>query len=524
MIKREECIKRIEFHLSQLRAEVELNNSTCRFDINQAAEDVICSLLNLIYGWDLGNENHQQQNTAAVDLTDRKGRLAVQVTSDGSRKKIQSTIDTFIDHELYRDFDQLYILLLTNRKSQKMPFETGSLFSFDSRQHIMDFRDLTKKLRTLDTETLEKITLYLDDALKDAPAGPVHKRRFLFITVALAALAALAAVAAVGISSFFRGPPIARVYLSQILPYTAAGYIESYDNVSPVYRAEIETENAFSILSFVRSDSSSDSRIEKLSCRILSLEPIEDPVLILDAVFVGDTLRLFAFNDGWGTAETVHLDAASLGWGDSVEPLSQIISDTRSFEDTDIDPASAVLLAEFDLDRTKFQAFRERHDWLSQSVEISIRASGGNCSSVWSAYLYLLDDGFGLDYGGNGDHIYDITLFAVLDVDSKPSELTFTGPDSTPRVGDTLRVETVLAPTKSCVVTCRNEFLVNGASQQTDVYTATVKVPAFGKRTIGTSSPLTEELAQLDVSDELSFKRTLQKYYYDPENIFKQYE
>ena len=521
MIKREECIKRIEFHLSQLQAEVELNNTTGRFDINQAAEDVICSLLNLIYGWDLENENHLRQNAAAVDLTDRKGRLAVQVTSDSSRKKIQSTIDTFIAHELYRDFDQLYILLLTNRKSQKMPFETGGLFSFDSRQHIMDFRDLTKQLRTLDTETLEEITFYLDDALKDVPAGPVHKRQFLFIA---AALAVLAAIAAVGIISFFRGPPIARVYLSQILPYTQAGYIESYDNVSPVYRAEIETENAFSILSFVRSDSSSDSRIEKLSCHILNLEPIEDPVLILDAVFVGDTLRLYAFNNGWGTAEAVHIDAASLGWGDIMEPFSQIVNDMRSFENADIAPASAVLLAEFDLDRTKFQNFREHHDRLSQVVDISISASGGNCSNEWSAYLYLWDDGFSLDYGGSGTTPYDITLFAVLDVDSKPSEITFTGRDSTPRVADTLRVETVLAPTKSCVVTCRNEFLVNGAPQQTDAYTATVRVPVFGKRTIGMSGPLTEELAQLDAPDEMSFKRLLQKYYYYPESILEQYD
>lgn len=521
MVKREECIKHIEFHLSQLQAEVELNNTTGRFDINQAAEDVICSLLNLIYGWDLENENHQRQNAAAVDLTDRKGRRAVQVTSDSSRKKIQSTIDTFIAHELYRDFDQLYILLLTNRKSQKMPFETRGLFSFDSRQHIMDFRDLAQKLRTLDTGMLEKIALYLDDVLKDAPAGPVHKRRFLFIA---AALAVLAAIAAVGISHFFRGPPIARVYLSQILPYTEAGYIEAYDNVSPVYRAEIETENAFSILSFVRSDSSSDSRIEKLSCHILSLEPIEDPVLVLDAVFAGDTLKLFAFNNGWGTAEAVHIDAASLEWSDSMEPLSQIVNDMRSFENTDIAPASAVLLAEFDLDRTKFQDSCERHGRLTQAVDISIRASGGNCSNEWFAYLYLRDDGFILDYGGSNGPVYDITLFAVLDVDSKPSEITFTGRDSTPRVTDTLRVETVLAPTKSCIVTCRNEFLVNGAPQQTDVYTATVKVPAFGKGTIGASGPLTEELAQLDAPDEVSFKRILQKYCYDPESILEQYD
>lgn len=521
MFTRKQCIERIEFHLSQIQAEVKLNNATGLFDINQAAEDVICSLLNYIYGWNLKNENHQRQNAAAVDLTDEKGRLTVQVTSDSSRKKIQSTIDTFIAHSLYQDFDQLYILLLTDKKSQKMPFETGGLFSFDSKQHIIDFRDLAKKLRTLDTGTLEKITLYLDDELKDIPTVPVHKRQFLFISVALVTLTAIVVVS---INSFFRGTPIGRVYLSRIMPYTEAGYIESYDDVSPVYRTEIETSNAFSILSFVRSDSSSDSRIEDLSCHILDLRPIEDPVLVLDAVIVGDTLRLFAFNNGWGTAEAVHIDAALLGWDDNMEPLSQIVNDVWSFETTDIAPASAVLLAEFDLDRTKFQNLRERRDRLFRSADILIKASGKDCSNEWCAFLDLSDDGFGLDYGGLGYPDYDITLFAVLDVDSRPSVITFTGRDSTPRVADTLRVETVLAPTKSCVVTCQNVFLINGVPQRTDIYTATVRVPAFREQTMGRSGSLTKELAQMDVLDEVSFKRILQKYYHDPESIFKRYD
>lgn len=522
MFARKQCIERIEFHLSQIQAEIKLNNATSLFDINQTAEDIICHLLNLIYGWDLENENHQRQNAAAVDLTDRKGRLAVQVTSDNSREKIQSTIDTFIAHSLYQYFDKLYILLLTDKKKQKKPFQTSSLFSFDSEQHIIDFRDLVKKLRTLDTATLKKIALYLDEELKDVSAAPVHKRRFLPIPVVVT-LIVLMVIVAVWIYSYWRNTPAAQVYFSQIMPYTEAGYVASYDNASPIYRTEIETSKAFSILSFVRSSSDTDSRIENLSCHILSLEPIEDPVLVLDAVIVDNTLRLFAFNDGWGTGEAVRVDAASLGQNNNMEPLSQITNDERYFENTDIAPASAVLLAEFDLDSVKFQNFLERCDGLSQSMDILIQASSGDDSFRWSAYLSFWDGEFQLDYGGLGDFAdYDITLFAMLDVDSRPSEITFTGRNSTPRVAETLRVETVLVPTKSCVVKCQNEFLINGAVQQTDIFTATVSVPIFRDLVMNRSGPLTKELAQLDVPDEVRFKRILQEYLYDPESILNQ--
>lgn len=524
MIKQEECMNRIKYHLSQIQAEVKLNVNDNRYNINKGMEDVSCSLLNLIYGWDLKNENHIRRNAKAVDLIDRKGRISVQVTYQNSRKKIQGTIKKFINHKRYREFDQLYIMLLTDKENYEKPFETNGLFPFDSKQHIMDFSDLVEKLRTLDIKTVEKVSLYLDDALKDAPIGHGHKRRVLSIALALAvAVLAVAAIAFVINTLFSPNTPTATVYLSRIMSYTKVGYLESYDDVSPVFQTEIDTDYAFSILSFVRSDESSGSRIEEVSCNILSLEPIEEPVLVLDAVIVGDTLRLFAFNNGWGTAETVHIDDASIGWYNDMGTLSQIVNDVRTSENADIAPASAVLLAEFDLDRIKFQNFLELHDSFSRYLEISISASGVNCSDMWGAYLSFVDDGFKLGYGGIGDgEVGDITLFAVLDVDKKPSVISFTGRESTPRVKDTLRVETVLAPTKSCVVTCWNEYLINGSVQRTYEYTSTVRVPAF-RDLISTSCSLTEELAQLDTQDEVLFKQILQKYYYNPESIFEQY-
>lgn len=95
----------------------------------------------------------------------------------------------------------------------------------------------------------------------------------------------------------------------------------------------------------------------------------------------------------------------------------------------------------------------------------------------------------------------------------------FTGENATPVVEDILQVETVLAPTKSCVVKCRNVFSVNGKPQQTDVYTAKVTVPVFSDGTIGCSGSLTQELARIQNQDEMSINRVLQNYLYHPESI-----
>lgn len=527
MLKREQYIKRIIFCLSHIQAEVEANNDVSFFDINHIAEDVICGLLNLIYGWKLENENHRQQNAVAVDLTDRKNRIAVQVTSNNTRDKIQDTINKFISHNQYQDFDQLYILLLTDKMKNTKPFDTGGFFSFSHKQHILDTKDLIKQIKTLDTAMLEHIVSYLDHEVDTGWEGhsedtKTFRRRPPFMLTAV-----ILAVLVVGITAPFllRSPRPTGVYLSKILPYTKSNYFTSYKDVSPIYQTEIETYKAFSILSFVRSDASSTSIIENQSCHILNLNPIEEPILILDAVIADDTLKLFAFNDGWGTAKTVNMDNAVLCWNGHTEPIVQISNDAHIVKDADIAPAGAVLFAEFSLDREKFQNFNELYGDSHDPVSISIEASGEDCSANWSVYLILSDIGFNLDYGGRGDSPdeYGITLFAVLDVDSKPSMITFTGPGSTPRVEDTLRVETVLAPTKSCVVTCRNEFSIDGTIQQTDVYTATVTVPAFTEYAIDMSGPLTRELAELDALDEISVSGVLQKYSYDPECILHQY-
>lgn len=512
MLKREAYIKRISSALAHFQAELELNNAAGFFDGNHTAEDFACGLLNLVYGCRLENRNHRQKNAAAVDLTDEANRFAVQVTSDNTRGKIQSTIDRFLAHELYRDYDQLFVLLLRDRKDYQKPFETGGYFSFSAERHIEDLRGLSQKIAALDTGRLRKIDAYLRRELVSR-----DRRRRLALPGAICL--ALLLLFAVGAS--LRGKPASRVYLSKLQPYTETGSYDSYLDVPPVHQAEMEVHKAFSILSFVRCESPSPSRVEDVSCRILDLEPVEEPVLLLDACIVEQTLKLFAYNNGWGPAEAPVVETASIRWRNHLEPLRRIAGGARLSEAADVAPAGASLLAEYDLDVGKFQDLRERYGGGAQGASLAIEVRGENCSAALHAFLDVAGGGFRLDSGGIGDQdTGDITLFAVLDVDKKPSYVTFAGEGSTPRVEDTLRVETVLAPRKSCLVRCRNVFLVDGGKQESDVYTVRVTVPAFSDSVRMLSNPLTEKLAGLE--DLSSAGKILEEYRYDPYSLYPQ--
>ena len=174
-------------------------------------------------------------------------------------------------------------------------------------------------------------------------------------------------------------------------------------------------------------------------------------------------------------------------------------------------------MAKYVIDSESLEHYFEEYNL--QFLDLYIQAGGTDYDSGFIAYLVRSEDGFYLDYGGMGGPGYRISLFAVLDVDQNPSAVYFTGEDATPVVEDILQVESVLAPTKSCIVKCRNVFSVNGKRQQTDVYTAKVTVPAFADGAIGCSGALTQELARMQNQGEMSIDRVLQKYIYQPESI-----
>ncbi len=166
-MNRKEHIERITDALGSLAYRLEAKNSISLYDINIHAEDFFKGLLNLIFGYNLENINIADgKNTAAIDLGDIDKRIAVQVTSDKTPKKIRTTIEKFLKKNLFENYERLTFLIIKIKKKDYRPsFNTQEKFQFNKKEDIIFIEDLLLKIRDLEVGRLKEISSYLDAEL-----------------------------------------------------------------------------------------------------------------------------------------------------------------------------------------------------------------------------------------------------------------------------------------------------------------------------------------------------------------------
>ncbi|MXN91102.1 hypothetical protein GR160_07650 [Flavobacterium sp. Sd200] len=98
-------------------------------------------------------------------MADRHNRIAFQVTSSGTSKKIKDTVASFIKHGLYEHYDQLFILVL-GKKQQRYPVVTSNQVGFNAAQHILDFKDLFKQISFMPSAKLKQLARLIDTKIK----------------------------------------------------------------------------------------------------------------------------------------------------------------------------------------------------------------------------------------------------------------------------------------------------------------------------------------------------------------------
>lgn len=161
---RSEMIDIICNRLMQIERLVELLNSAGKYDINHVAEDYFCELFNIIYGINLKNLNAIKEFYPGIDLADKNEKLSVQVTSSRKRSKINYTIKNFIEKKYYNEYDTLWIFVIGKKTSFRKPFDTDDYFVFDHKKHVIDLRDIAKKVGHTKDEKLSELVEYLDKA------------------------------------------------------------------------------------------------------------------------------------------------------------------------------------------------------------------------------------------------------------------------------------------------------------------------------------------------------------------------
>lgn len=135
-------------------------------DDNKLWENIIKTVLNMCYGYDLANLNEDRMNYPGVDLGDYSQGLAFQVTATKTGAKVENTLDTVLEHEIYKSFKTIKIFVLgVKQKSYAVDFTKYQKHFNFSTDDIMDFNDLLKKFSEMDCTELKPVLEYMKEEL-----------------------------------------------------------------------------------------------------------------------------------------------------------------------------------------------------------------------------------------------------------------------------------------------------------------------------------------------------------------------
>lgn len=171
-MNQQESLFRISQLLSRFTEQVKILNSNGEFSINIHAENILIGVLNVIFDCNLKNVNYEENKTyPSIDLRDQKKRIAIQVTSTANLEKIKHTLSGYVENGLYKDFDILYIYIITEKqktyKQSAIDDIIENKFVF-SPEFIIDKTDLYKKLNAMnDIQKIETVCQLLEKQFAD---------------------------------------------------------------------------------------------------------------------------------------------------------------------------------------------------------------------------------------------------------------------------------------------------------------------------------------------------------------------
>ena len=318
-------------------------------------------------------------------------------------------------------------------------------------------------------------------------------------------------------------PAALDVYASTLTGYHMAGNYQTVDHL-PEEQSEYTVSEAFSITSFIENTGDEGAFVESTRMDILSLEPVEEPVVLTDVGMMGNDFYVFAMNDGWGDAdEPLELAAFNSKTGEEI-PFDSICSEVDIAPSIVLPSGCVNRVARLSFDLEKFAANAGESVFGDAEVVIRKRLEDGSWSYGWTV-VYSAHDGLYIFWPGIGDGSdYSITLFALLDVDQNPSSIIFTGAEANPLINGTFRVETVVAPTRSCHLQVRNVFTVTGQENpvQTEVYDVKVIVPRYETNGVFyRTGALTDQLLEDPDASMMYYTELAQPYRYDPTSILE---
>ncbi|MFL7033312.1 SMEK domain-containing protein [Vibrio lentus] len=174
MLVEEKYIKTIALYLGVLSEYIDSLSSINLHDTSVISENFCARLMNLVYGYDLSNTNHVKQNAEVIDLYDTIEKVSVQVTSNRKLPKVRGCLEQFIEKELHKEFNQLYVYILTSKqKSYKIEDVVKGSFWFDKKVHIIDKKSIISRVQGFEPSKQKKVLDLIKENIEHLPQDRV---------------------------------------------------------------------------------------------------------------------------------------------------------------------------------------------------------------------------------------------------------------------------------------------------------------------------------------------------------------
>ena len=155
-------------------------------DSNVLLEDVFKEILNITYGLDLQNANLIKQNIKAIDLIDCSSKTIIQVSSDNSKTKVQTSLDK-IELPKYDGYTFKFVCISKGVSHlKKHHFNVPEGISFNAETDCYDDERILKDVSAKDIDTIRNLASYLEKSILPATAD---ERRPSVITYVINRLA-----------------------------------------------------------------------------------------------------------------------------------------------------------------------------------------------------------------------------------------------------------------------------------------------------------------------------------------------
>jgi hypothetical protein len=163
-----ESINRIVTLLSRFVAEVKGLNAINQYGINYISENVLIPIFKEVFSYhDLENLNNQENNVSGIDIADKTAKVAFQITATADNEKVKHTLRQFLKSEHFKNFQTLFIYIITEKKDFYSDKDYSEILenkiSFDKEKHIIDYRDLIRKINGItDLKVIQRVEALLE--------------------------------------------------------------------------------------------------------------------------------------------------------------------------------------------------------------------------------------------------------------------------------------------------------------------------------------------------------------------------